>query len=250
MNQIQIKNVYKDFQDTHLSVKALGPLDLEIKKGEFVCILGESGCGKSTLLRLISGLEPSTGGTIKTSGKLVSGTSHERGMVFQSPALMPWLSVKDNITLGYKIRGETIPEDKIQEIINLVGLGRFENAKPKSLSGGMAQRVAIARSLVNTPDVLLMDEPFSALDALTRLRMQSELLKIWQATKTTIVFVTHDIDEAVALGTRIIAMTSRPGRILKNFEVKLDYPRSRQSPDFIELHSRITQELFEEINHE
>lgn len=243
MHQIEINNVSKYFYDKKLATHALDSLDLNIKQGEFICLLGESGCGKSSLLRLISGLESPSNGVININGKPITGTSHERGMVFQSPALLPWLNVEDNIALGFNIRRENVPHEHIQNVIELVGLEGFEKAKPRNLSGGMAQRATIARAMVNTPEILLMDEPFSALDALTRIKMQKEITRIWQKMQTTAIFVTHDIDEAVALATRIIVLTPRPGRILKDIKVDLEYPRSHQSNDFIKLRGQITEDL-------
>lgn len=224
-------------------LKALGPFTLEILPGEFLCVLGESGCGKSTLLRVLAGLQDATEGEVLTDGVAIDGPSHERGVVFQSPALLPWLTVERNVSFGFRLRHEDVPAELISNTIELVGLKGFEHSYPRSLSGGMAQRASIARALVNKPDVLLLDEPFSALDAFTRVRLQRELVKIWRQQGFTTVFITHDIDEAVSLATRIVVMTQRPGRVGRVFQIPMEHPRSARSPDFLRLKSAISEEL-------
>ncbi len=248
MKSIQVRQVEKYFYKGQEQAHVLGPLSFEIMAGEFVCILGESGCGKSTLWRILAGLERASVGEIYMDEKAVVGPDYRRGVVFQNPALLPWLSVEENIALGFKIRGERVPRELVQRTIKLVGLTDFAKNKPASLSGGMAQRAAIARALVGNPDVLLMDEPFAALDALTRLRMQEALLDIWQKHKITVVFVTHDIDEAIALSSRIIVMTPRPGKISDIFDIVLPYPRLRSSVEFMNLKGMISDELIRSFN--
>ncbi len=248
MSFLSIKNLKVRFDLDGQVVEALGPIDLEIAAGEFVCVLGESGCGKSTLLRVLAGLQQPNSGEISIDGHVLDGPSHERGVVFQRPNLLPWLSVRKNIALGYQVRGENIPKQTMDEIIETVGLTEFDAAKPSKLSGGMAQRAAIARALVYSPKLLLMDEPFSALDALTRLRMQRELLYICERKNLTVFFVTHDIDEAIALGSRVVVMTKRPGRIGRIIQIPLEHPRSRRGRDFIRLQGLLAEELSDLID--
>ena len=243
--QIDISSVSVQYETSAGPLLALKNIHLGIARGEFVCLLGESGCGKSTLLRLVAGLQQPSSGIVKVGDQVVSGPDPKLGVVFQSPALLPWLTVKENVALGFRIRSETVPHDLIQRTLDMVALTGFERARPKNLSGGMAQRAAIARALVSNPDVLLMDEPFGALDALTRLRMQTELRRIWSEQKVTIIFVTHDIDEAIVLGSRIVVMTPRPGRIARIINIPLKYPRSKRSADFLRLKVLISDELME-----
>jgi len=243
MRRIRATKLSKTYCSNNKNVEALGAFDFDVLPGEFICILGESGCGKSTLWRILAGLEFPTEGEVSIDDEVIIGPSHTRGVIFQNHGLLPWLTLKENIALGFKIRGEKIPEQAIQDIIELMGIKGFENTKPHALSGGMAQRVAIARALVSKPDILLMDEPFGALDALTRLRLQNELISIWEKSGVTAIFITHDIDEALALATRIVVMTSRPGKIGRIFQVPLKYPRSRKSPDFLRLKGLIAEEL-------
>lgn len=244
MQNILIQNVTKSYGEGSEVVEALGPINLKIDAGEFICILGQSGCGKSTLWKILAGLENATSGEVIIDGDSIDGPSHKRGVVFQNHALLPWLSVDQNISLGYKIRNEKVPKDKIKQVLKVVNIEGFEKVRPKQLSGGMAQRVAIARALINEPDVLLMDEPFGALDAFTRLKMQEELIRIWDH-KDTIVFITHDIEEALALATKIVVMTPRPGRIGKVIDVPLEHPRERSSDEFIKIRSQISSDLLE-----
>lgn len=243
MEKIVARNLTKLYTSGNGETNALGPLDLEVIPGEFLCILGESGCGKSTLWRILAGLETPTTGEIKLDGEPIIGPDHRRGVVFQNHGLLPWLTVEKNLAFGFKIRGEAVPWDRIQKTIDLVGIHGFEKAKPRNLSGGMAQRVAIARALVGNPEILLMDEPFGALDALTRLKMQTELIRIWQRSQVTTIFITHDIDEALVLASRIVVLTPRPGKVGRILQIPLEYPRSRRTPDFLRLKGVISDEL-------
>ncbi len=219
---------------------ALQRVNLQIKPGAFVSLIGPSGCGKSTLLRLIAGLDIPTSGEAVLNGEKIVSPHYERGFVFQDPTLFPWLNVTDNIASGLAAR--QILKTRKAEIIDyirLVGLNGFEKAYPHQLSGGMAQRVAIARALINHPKVLLMDEPLGALDAFTRMHMQDEILRIWEGRKTTVILVTHDVDEAIFMSDSIIIMTPRPGKIQEIIEVPIGRPRSRSHPDFLRLRSKI-----------
>ncbi|MDQ7844724.1 MAG: ABC transporter ATP-binding protein [Armatimonadota bacterium] len=226
------------------TVTAVEQLSLEVEENEFVSIVGPSGCGKSTLLRVVAGLIRPTGGEVFVDGRPVEGPGADRGMVFQSYTLFPWLTVRGNVEFGLRLRGlPTRASWKIaQRYIELVGLQGFESAYPKELSGGMQQRVAIARALANDPAVLLMDEPFGALDAQTRSIMQELLLEVWERTHKTVLFVTHDIEEAVLLSDRVYVMTARPGRI--KAEIAVTLPRPRQvgvvnTAEFIAVRQRI-----------
>lgn len=231
---IQIKNVHKVFQSDSGDVIALKDINLEIKDGEFVCLLGPSGCGKSTLLNAIAGFSLPSTGEIIVNGKKVTEPGPDRGMVFQEYALFPWMSVADNITFGLRIKKEDPKkiQTKLDELLKMLKLTEFANRYPKDLSGGMRQRVAIARVLALDSPIMLMDEPFGALDALTRRSLQDELLKVWFEYKKTIIFVTHSIEEAIYLADRIVVMSYRPGTVKK--DIKVDMPRLRNptSPEF------------------
>jgi ABC-type nitrate/sulfonate/bicarbonate transport system ATPase subunit len=229
------------------SLKVLQGISLSLKPGEFVSLLGPSGCGKSTLLRLIMGLEEDYAGQILLDGRRVAGTSLDRGIVFQEHRLFPWLTVEQNVALSLLNAGISKEEKRrtVAEHIALVGLQGFEKAYPHQLSGGMSQRVAIARALANRPEVLLLDEPFGALDALTRARLQQELQRIWEAEGITAVLVTHDVEEAIYLGDRVVVMEPRPGRIKRVFAVDLPRPRDRGAYAFSSLREGILAELTE-----
>jgi len=216
---------------------------LDVAPGEFVSLVGPSGCGKSTLLRMISGLDAPTSGQLYLDGQEIHGPHYERGLMFQDPTLYPWLTVEKNIAVGMEARKLHKRREEVREMIKLVGLEGFEQAFPFQLSGGMAQRAAMARALVNHPRVLLLDEPLGALDAFTRMQMQDELLRIWQDRSTTMLFVTHDIDEAVYLSDRIVVMASRPGRIKEIVRVAMGRPRARNHPDFFRLRTKILEIL-------
>lgn len=249
--QIEIKNLNKQFIIDGNSVDILQDINLSIERGQFISIVGASGCGKSTLLRMISGLETITSGEILLDGKKVVKPGLDCGMVFQEARLFPWSSVQKNIEFGISQKlGEREKKEKANQMIRLVGLGGFEKALPKQLSGGMQQRVSIARGLINNPKVLLMDEPFGALDAITRINMQNETLRIWEAEKKTMILVTHDIDEAIFLGDKIVVLSSRPGRIKRVIDVDLPRPRDRSSEQFIRIRKEIFKEFFEDMNFE
>ncbi|MBM4237091.1 MAG: ABC transporter ATP-binding protein, partial [Euryarchaeota archaeon] len=217
----------------------------EVKDHEFVCVLGPSGCGKTTLLRIVAGLETKTSGSVRIDGSEVTGPGSDRGMVFQEFALFPWRTVRRNVEFGLEIRKVPKEERRVvsDKYIRLVGLDGFENSHPFELSGGMKQRVGIARALANEPKVLLMDEPFGALDAQTRNMMQKELLRIWEETKKTVLFITHSVDEAVYLADRIVVMTARPGTLKEIFDITWERPRDRASVEFASLRKKILQEL-------
>jgi ABC-type nitrate/sulfonate/bicarbonate transport system ATPase subunit len=242
--KVEIRGVTKVFADAKRPVTALDDITLTINEGEFFCLLGDSGCGKSTLLEMLAGFEHPTSGKITVDGETVVEPSHRRGVVFQGTSLLPWLTVRENIAIGLKIRGiGNGRSEAVSELINLVGLAGFAAHKPHQLSGGMAQRVSIARALVNQPDLLLFDEPFSALDSFTRKKLQTELVRLWMRSRFTAVFVTHDINEAVTLATRVALMTPRPGRVERVFQVPLSYPRNSMSTEFFRLNSMITREF-------
>jgi NitT/TauT family transport system ATP-binding protein len=209
-------------------VVALDDVSFRVHRRELMCVIGPSGCGKSTLVRILAGLETATSGAVLVDGVAVSGPGPDRGMVFQSYTLFPWLSVKENVMFGPRMAGKAqfTAESEAREWIDLVGLSKFENSYPHQLSGGMKQRVAIARALANQPRVLFMDEPFGALDAQTRARMQSYLLDIWRSVDITIVFITHDLDEAVFLSDRILVLDANPGRVREVVEVPVSRPRT------------------------
>ncbi|MFM9975007.1 MAG: ABC transporter ATP-binding protein [Beijerinckiaceae bacterium] len=229
-------------------VRALEPTDLTIERNDFITILGPSGCGKSTLLRIVAGLDSPTTGRVMLEDRAVSGPGPDRGMVFQSYTLFPWLNVAENIAFG--LRERNVPEKQREEIVAeyvaKVGLRGFENHLPKQLSGGMQQRTAIARALANDPEILLLDEPFGALDNQTRGLMQELLLGIWERERKTVIFVTHDIEEAIFMASRVIVMTARPGRIKADIKVDLPHPRHytiKTSPEFSSLKARLTEEI-------
>lgn len=239
-SMISVEQVSKSFG----SFKALDGVDLKVRKGEFLVLLGASGCGKSTMLNLIAGFEEATSGRVVVNGRVVTDVDPHCGMVFQQYALFPWLSVLENVAFGLKMKGLDLKErTKIaMRYIEMVGLKDFVNAYPKALSGGMRQRVSIARVLANDPDVILLDEPFAALDAMTRQVLQEELLQIYEKSGKTIVFITHSIDEALMLSTRMIIMSARPGRIVCDIDNDLPMPRDaavQLTPRFNELKSQI-----------
>ncbi len=249
---ISIRRLSKSFSDPHDPtdvVHAVRDFDLEIAEGEFVCVVGPSGCGKTTLLRCIAGLEAPTRGEVLIRGEPLEGAGAERGYVFQSFALFPWRTVRRNIEFGLEIKGMSKEERRrvSDEYIDLVGLQGFEEAYPRELSGGMQQRVGLARALANDPAVLLMDEPFGSLDAQTRNIMQTEVLKIWNRTHKTIIFVTHSVDESIFLADRVVVLTARPASIKAIFPVDLPRPRDRASDPFAHIRHEVLEDLTEEV---
>jgi nitrate ABC transporter ATP-binding subunit len=232
--QLLIRGVTKRFTVGDDEIEALARIDITIAKGEFVCLIGASGCGKSTLLRIVAGFEEPTTGSVLSDGKPITGPGSDRGMVFQDYALFPWMTVRQNI--GFGPRQRDLPRRQVEaiadEFVRLVGLERFADRYPAQLSGGMKQRVAIARVLANDANILLMDEPFGALDALTREQLQHELLQIWSRTGVTIIFVTHSVEEAVLLADRVLVMSAGPGRIENDIMIELPRPRDVASPEF------------------
>ena len=239
--KVVFKNVSKTFTKKSEDLCVLQDVDLEVAPGEFVCLLGPSGCGKSTLLNIAGGFEHTDTGTITIDGQEITEPSDRRVFVFQEYGIFPWASVWDNVCLGLRKLPKEERTRVAQETIDLVGLKGFEKAYPMELSGGMKQRVEVARALAVKPDVIFMDEPFGALDSLTRLTMRSELIRIWKQEKPTILFVTHDVDESIQLADRVVVLTERPGRIARIVEVDLPHPRDLASPEY----ARIKGELYE-----
>ena len=246
----RIRGVTKDYLVGKKAMPALREINFDIRKNELVAILGTSGCGKSTLLRMLAGFLKSTTGAIYAQDKAITGPGADRGMVFQSYTLFPWLTVSKNIEYGLKQQGKPKAERQaiVERYLGLMHLESFGDSYPNQLSGGMKQRVAIARALATNPDMILMDEPFGALDPLTKAEMQQLIRNIWQQEKTTIAFVTHDIEEAVFLATKIYVMSARPGRVRKVIPVRLPYNRTQHlkgTPEFVELRMQINQMLNE-----
>jgi ABC-type nitrate/sulfonate/bicarbonate transport system ATPase subunit len=246
-SSLRVHEVSKSFpapDDPFTRRQALSNISLSIAAGELISLIGPSGCGKSTLLRLIAGLDSADSGEVLIGPERINEPGAERGLVFQDPNLFPWLTVRRNIEVGLVARGVLREKRKdVDEFMRLVGLEAFGDAYPHHLSGGMAQRVALARALINHPKVLLLDEPLGALDAFTRMRMQDEVLRLWQTHRTTILFVTHDIDEAIYMSDRIIIMTQPPGRIDQTIANTLARPRDRSSPEFLRLRGNILELL-------
>jgi len=247
---VRISEVSKSFvTERGLAVEAVDTASLDIGRGEFVCIVGPSGCGKSTLLRIIAGLEKADDGHAAYNGRPLTGPHRDVGMVFQEYSVLPWRTVIDNVCLGLEFLGErkAARMETAMHYLGLVGMARFAEAFPYELSGGMRQRVAIARALATNPQVLLMDEPFGALDAHTRILMQKELLRIWRETGKTVVLVTHSVDEALYLAGRIVVMTARPGRVREIIDVPLEHPRDRSHPRYAGMTARMLDILEEEV---
>ena len=246
-SSLRVREVTKSFPapDNSLSRRlALDGISLSVAAGELVTLVGPSGCGKSTLLRLLAGLDTPDSGELLIGGDPITAPSEERGLVFQDPNLFPWLTVRRNIEAGLVARHVLqARRHEVDEFMRLVGLETFGESYPHHLSGGMAQRVALARALINHPKVLLLDEPLGALDAFTRMRMQDEVLRLWEARRTTMLLVTHDIDEAIYMSDRIVIMTPRPGRIDRTIAVTLPRPRDRSSADFLHLRGEILELL-------
>ncbi|MFT4242287.1 MAG: ABC transporter ATP-binding protein [Acidovorax sp.] len=249
MSELSIQGVSRTFTTAKgQATQALLPVDFHVHDNDFVTILGPSGCGKSTMLRIVAGLDYPTAGRVLLDGKPVQGPGADRGMVFQSYTLFPWLTIEQNIRFGLRERGmpESAQKERAAYFIAKVGLRGFEQHYPKQLSGGMQQRTAIARALANDPKILLMDEPFGALDNQTRVLMQELLLGIWEAERKTVMFVTHDIDEAIFMANRVAVFSARPGRIKTELAVNLPHPRHytiKTSPEFMDLKARLTEEI-------
>jgi sulfonate transport system ATP-binding protein len=242
--RVDIQIAHKAFAGSQGKLLALRDILLTINAGEFVCVVGGSGCGKTTLLRIIAGLETEYEGAVFLGGKQLTGTGLDRGVVFQEHRLLSWLTVHDNVAFGLAGLPPEERNSEIRHYISLVGLDEFEYEYPHQLSGGMSQRVAIARALVGRPEVLLLDEPFASLDALTRMRMQQEILRIWEAERTTVVLVTHDIEEAAYLADRVVIMSPQPGTIRNVLPVRLPRPRDRTDREFLRVRKSVHDELF------
>lgn len=243
---LKLDNVSKSFAKVEKDeiTHALSSISLEMKSGEFISLVGTSGCGKSTILRLIAGLITPTVGTLSVNDKEITGPAPDRGMVFQRPTLFPWLTVEKNIGFSLKMQNKLKGnEQRVDHMLDLIGLKNFKDDYPGQLSGGMAQRVALVRTLINEPPILLLDEPLGALDAFTRMNMQDEILSAWRGRNQLAVMVTHDVDEAIYMGTRVIVMEPSPGRIKVDIPIKLDYPRNRSSAQFIEYRNQILEML-------
>ena len=238
--KIRMRGVKKRFlEPVKAGIEVLAGIDFEVGEGEFVCILGPSGCGKSTLLNLCGGFEGLDGGSIEVDGLPVNGPDPRRIFVFQEYGIFPWMSVWDNIAFGLFDRSREDQHEIVAHYVELVGLAGFERAFPQHLSGGMRQRVAVARALAVQPEIMFMDEPFGALDSLTRLKMRAELIRIWEKERHTILFVTHDVDESIQLADRILVMTARPGRIAEVVAVELAHPRDLGSPEYGRIKNRL-----------
>jgi sulfonate transport system ATP-binding protein len=241
---LAIRHLSKTYRVSEGRIEALRDIDLYIPGGRIVAIVGASGCGKSTLLRIIAGLDTEYEGSVELGSRAITGPGLERGVVFQEHRLLPWLKVHQNIAFGLAGLSAAETARRVDEHLELVGLAGFADAYPHQLSGGMAQRVAIARALINQPQVLLLDEPFGALDALTRIQMQQEILRIWEIERTSMILVTHDIDEAIYLGDEVLVMSNRPGTVRLRIPVPLARPRDRSSPAFIQIRKQIFHEFF------
>lgn len=239
-NFLEINHITKYFNLGKEQFPALDNIHFEVASGEFICILGPSGCGKTTLLKIIAGIEQQASGQILLEGNSIEGTGPERGMIFQEPRLFPWLTLKENVEFGIKGRYEKgHVQTIVQGLLQVVGLSNFAEAWPNQLSGGMAQRAAIARALAADPLILLLDEPFAALDAQTRTQLQTDFLNLWQSSRKTCIHVTHDIDEALILSQRIIVLHPSPGRVREIIPVPFPYPRCPDDPDFIALKKQL-----------
>ena len=246
MPAISIKNINKTYIDQEGNeVQALHDINLDVAEGEFVCIVGPSGCGKSTLLEIVAGLLDATSGEVTLDGQPVHGTSRDIGVVFQDASLFPWRTVRKNVAFGLEIAG--VPkeerEERLKRYISMVSLNGFENKYPAQLSGGMRQRAGIARTLAMNPKVILMDEPFSAVDHLTRCTLQEELIQIWEKEKKTILFITHDINEAVFLANRVVLLSTRPGKIQRIYDVPYPQVRNRNARELVDIATQITVDI-------
>ena len=243
---LKLENVSKVFAKVESDdvTHALYNVNAQMESGEFISLVGPSGCGKSTILRLVAGLITPTLGTVSVNGAVVEGPDPNRGMVFQKPTLFPWLTVEKNIAFSLEMQGKLKGnEEKVQRMLNIIGLEQFKDDYPGQLSGGMAQRVALVRSLINEPDILLLDEPLGALDAFTRMNMQDEILNMWADTRQLALMVTHDVDGAIYMGTRVLVMDANPGRIVAEIKIDGAFPRDRSSAQFVEYRNEILNQL-------
>ncbi|MGM9662466.1 MAG: ABC transporter ATP-binding protein [Oscillospiraceae bacterium] len=243
---LRLDNVSKSFAkiETDEVTHALDNVTASMESGEFISLVGPSGCGKSTILRLVAGLIKPTTGKVTVDGKEVEGPAPDRGMMFQKATLFPWLTVWDNVAFSLKMQGKLKGnEEKVERMISIIGLQDFREDYPAQLSGGMAQRVALARSLINEPDILLLDEPLGALDAFTRMNMQDEILRIWEGKQQLAVMVTHDVDEAIYMGTRVLVMDAHPGRVIADIKIEEPFPRDRSSDSFVAYRNDILNKL-------
>ncbi len=249
-SKLRLRDISRAFPTPRGALLALENIDLEVREGEFLCVVGPSGCGKSTLLNLMAGLDRPTTGEIWMAGRRIEGPGTDRALIFQELGLFPWLTVQENVEFGLRMQGVAKQDRRArsQQYLRLVHLARFETSYVHQLSGGMKQRVALARSLATEPDVLLMDEPFAALDAQTRDLLHEELARLWAETGKTIVFVTHNVREAVRLGSRVIVLTFRPGRIKSQFLITLPRPRHLEDPELALTAREVLAQLKEEIN--
>jgi len=240
--ELKLKDVSKSFSrvDSTEVTNAVTDVNVSMYNGEFVSLVGTSGCGKSTILRMIAGLIAPTTGELTINGDKITAPGPNIGMVFQKPTLFPWLTVEDNVAFSLKMQGKLKEGmEDVQRLIKVIGLEKFKKDYPGQLSGGMAQRVALARAMISKPGILLMDEPLGALDAFTRMNMQNEILDMWQVNKQLVVMVTHDIDEAIHMSSRILVMEAHPGRIREEIKIDMDYPRNRSSSSFVEYRNHI-----------
>lgn len=248
--KLQVEGITKEFTNKdEQKLIALRDVNISVNVGEFICIVGPSGCGKTTLLRIIAGLETATNGNIYIDGRVMNEPGPEKGLVFQEFALFPWRSVEKNIEFGLQFTNvpQTARKGIIEKYLKMVNLAGWESRYPFELSGGMKQRVAIARALATDPEILLMDEPFGSLDAQTRNTLQDELLRIWRETGKTIIFVSHNIEEATYLGDRVLVLTARPGQIKNFYSIALPHPRERATSEFIKIRETILKEVMEEV---
>ena len=243
---LKLEDVSKSFAkiETDEVTHALTSVTTTMESGEFISMVGPSGCGKSTMLRLVAGLIKPTTGKLTVNGKEIGEPGPDRGMMFQKATLFPWLTVYDNIAFSLRMQGKLKGnEDKVEKMIEIIGLQNFRQDYPGQLSGGMAQRVALVRCLINEPEILLLDEPLGALDAFTRMNMQDEILKIWQEKQQLALMVTHDVDEAIYMGTRVLVMDAHPGRVIADITIDLPFPRDRSSREFVEYRNDILNKL-------
>ena len=243
---LKLEDVSKSFAkvETDEVTHALTSVTTSMESGEFISLVGPSGCGKSTMLRLVAGLIKPTTGILTVNGKEIGDPGPDRGMMFQKATLFPWLTVYDNIAFSLRMQGKLKGnEDKVENMIKVIGLENFRDDYPGQLSGGMAQRVALVRSLINEPPILLLDEPLGALDAFTRMNMQDEILKIWQEKQQLAIMVTHDVDEAIYMGTRVLVMDAHPGRVIADIKIEQPFPRDRSSREFVEYRNDILNKL-------